>query len=124
HQVRQAHRQSALGALHAERALADLGSDPARDRHRPFADAAHQNTSASTSPPTFSARASTSESTPRGVETMVMPRPLRTVGSSRLPEYTRRPGFETRATCLIAGSPSKYFSSIRSALCLPVVSSL
>src|SRR5687768_13747367 len=76
----------ALGPLHAEHAVLDSGSDPARDRHRHFADAAHQNTSASTSPPTFCARASASESTPRGVETMVMPRPLRTVGSSRLPE--------------------------------------
>ena len=47
----------------------------------------------------------------------------RTLGSSLQPEYTRRPGLETRATCLIAGSPSKYFSSMRSAGCLPVVSS-
>src|SRR5688572_15343107 len=82
----QAQGECALRALHAELAVVDSGSDPARDRHRHFADAAHQNTSASTSPPTFCARASASESTPRGVETMVMPRPLRTVGSSRLPE--------------------------------------
>src|SRR5690606_27083008 len=121
-ELRQAHRQGPLGALDAELPVLDRRGDPARDRHRLLADAAHQNTSASTSPPTFWARASASESTPLGVETMVMPRPLRTVGSSLLPEYTRRPGLETRATCLIAGSPSKYLSSIRSAGCLPVVS--
>src|SRR3990170_6238305 len=84
--VAQAERESALRPLHAEHAVLDSGGDPARDRHRHFADAAHQNTSASTSPPTFWARASASESTPRGVETMVMPRPLRTVGSSLEPE--------------------------------------
>src|SRR5690606_13861960 len=86
HEVRQAERQRALRALDAEDAVVDRGSDPARDLHRLLADAAHQNTSASTSPPTFCVRASLSESTPRGVETMVMPRPLRITGSSLLPE--------------------------------------
>src|SRR5690606_8296211 len=37
HQFRQAHRQGALGPLYAERAFADLGSNPARDRYRPLA---------------------------------------------------------------------------------------
>src|SRR6478735_1211925 len=81
-----ADRQGALGPLDGERTVVDLGSDAAWDRHRLLADAAHQNTSASTSPPTFCARASLSESTPRGVETMVMPRPLRMFGSSFEPE--------------------------------------
>src|SRR5690606_3646600 len=71
--VREAEREGALRALHAERAVLDRGGDTARDLDRPFTDTAHQNTSASTSPPTFCARASLSESTPRGVETMVMP---------------------------------------------------
>ena len=62
------------------------GGDAAGNGDRYLTDAAHQNTSASTSPPTFWARASASESTPRGVETMVMPRPLRTTGSSLEPE--------------------------------------
>src|SRR5690606_39015024 len=75
-EIRQADREDAFRPLHAERTVIDVGSNPARDRYRLFADAAHQNTSASTSPPTFLARASASESTPRGVETMVMPRPL------------------------------------------------
>src|SRR5690606_34789363 len=52
-EVRQPYRKGALGPLHAERAVLDLGGDPARDLHRLLADAAHQNTSASTSPPTF-----------------------------------------------------------------------
>src|SRR6478735_1424542 len=81
-----ADRQGALGALDGQRAVIDLGGDAAWDRHRLLADAAHQNTSASTSPPTFCARASLSESTPRGVETMVMPRPLRMFGNSFEPE--------------------------------------
>ena len=48
-----AHRQGAFWSLDGQRAVLDLRGDAARDRHRPFADAAHQNTSASTSPPTF-----------------------------------------------------------------------
>src|SRR5690606_27551020 len=52
-ELRQAHRQGPLGALDAELPVLDRRGDPARDRHRLLADAAHQNTSASTSPPTF-----------------------------------------------------------------------
>src|SRR3546814_9285598 len=72
--VGQPQGQGALGPLYRQHAVVNVSGDAARDRHRPFADAAHQNTSASTSPPTFSVRASLSESTPLGVETMVMPR--------------------------------------------------
>ncbi len=79
-------RERALGALHGELAILDGRSHARRNGDRFFTDAAHQNTSASTSPPTFCSRASLSESTPRGVETMVMPKPLRTTGSSLEPE--------------------------------------
>src|SRR3569623_940432 len=81
-QVGHRHGQGALRPLHAQRAALGRRGDTARDRDRFLTDAAHQNTSASTSPPTFCSRASVSESTPRGVETMVMPRPLSTRGSS------------------------------------------
>ena len=45
-----------------------------------------QNTWQRTSPPTFASRASASERTPFGVETMTMPRPFLTRGSSSAPE--------------------------------------
>ena len=80
------HREGALRPLHGKHRAFDRRGDAAGQRDRNFTNAAHQNTSASTSPPTFCSRASASERTPRGVETMVMPRPLRTRGSSWLPE--------------------------------------
>ena len=79
-------RQGSLGPLDGQHAVGDVGGHPCRDCHRLFTDAAHQNTSASTSPPTLAARASASESTPRGVETIEMPRPLRITGNSLEPE--------------------------------------
>ena len=79
-------RQSALRPFDGEHTIRDVGADAARNSNRTFANAAHQNTSASTSPPTLAARASASESTPFGVETMEIPRPLRITGSSLLPE--------------------------------------
>src|SRR5690606_36120205 len=84
--VRGRNRHGALGPLDADLATFDAGGDASGNGDRLLTGAAHQNTSASTSPPTFWSRASASESTPRGVETMVMPRPLRTRGSSLLPE--------------------------------------
>ena len=85
--VEHRHRQRALGALDGQRAFFRLvavtppgmatGFLPMRDI---------QNTSARTSPPTFCSRASASDSTPRGVETITVPRPLRMCGSSRAPE--------------------------------------
>ena len=84
--VTQRHGEGALGALHADDAVVDRRGHASRYGDRLLTDAAHQNTSASTSPPTFCSRASASERTPRGVETMVMPRPLRTRGSSCEPE--------------------------------------
>ena len=78
--------QGALRPLHVELAVVDRRGDTARDRDRLFTDAAHQNTSASTSPPTFCSRASASDRTPLGVETIVMPRPFMTRGSSVEPE--------------------------------------
>src|SRR5690554_1115036 len=52
-EIRQTQRQSALRPLNAQRTIVDIGSNPAGDRYRLLADPAHQNTSASTSPPTF-----------------------------------------------------------------------
>src|SRR5690606_38848527 len=84
--VGQRHRERALRTLDRQLAAVDRGGDAARDRYCLFTNARHQNTSASTSPPTLCSRASASERTPRGVDTMVMPRPLRTIGSSFEPE--------------------------------------
>ena len=84
--VEQLHRERALGPLDGQRAALDRGGDARRQRDRLLADAGHQNTSASTSPPTFWSRASASDSTPRGVDTMIVPRPLRMRGSSRAAE--------------------------------------
>src|SRR6202012_1401805 len=78
-------REGALGPLHRKLAVSDAGGDAGRYGDRLLADAAHQKPSARTSPPTFCSRASASERPPFGVETMVMPRPLRTTGSSLEP---------------------------------------
>src|SRR3546814_3094150 len=86
------HRERALRTLHRQLAAVDRGGDAAGDRYCLFTNARHQNTSASTSPPTLCSRASASERTPRGVDTMVMPRPLRTIGSSFEPEKMRQIG--------------------------------
>src|SRR3546814_2211544 len=74
------HRERALRALHRQLAAVDRGGDAAGDRYCLFTNARHQNTSASTSPPTLCSRASAYARTPRGVDTMWMPRPMRTIG--------------------------------------------
>src|SRR5206468_7758151 len=84
--VEQLHRQRALGALDRQSLTFDAGGDARGHRHRLLTDAGHQNTSARTSPPTFWSRASASDSTPRGVDTMTVPRPLRMRGSARAAE--------------------------------------
>src|SRR5205814_1582955 len=84
--VGQAQRQRALRTLDRKRLAFDRGGDARRHGDRLLTNAAHQKTSARTSPPTFCSRASASDRTPLGVETMVMPRPLRTRGSSFEPE--------------------------------------
>ena len=78
--------QRALGTLDRQDLAFGGGADACRQLDRPFTNARHQNTSASTSPPTFASRASASDSTPRGVDTMIVPRPLRMRGSSRAAE--------------------------------------
>src|SRR5690348_13714882 len=84
--VEQLHRERALGALHGQDAAFNRSRDSGRKSDWPLADTGHQNTSARTSPPTFWSRASASDNTPRGVDTITVPRPLRMRGSSRAAE--------------------------------------
>src|SRR3546814_19008442 len=81
----------------SEQAAFNGRRDPSGDRNRLFTNARHsQNTYASTSPPTFWSRASASDSTHLGVETMVKPRPLTTTGNR---SEERRLGQESVITC-------------------------
>src|SRR5260221_2658732 len=84
--VEHRHGQGTLGALDHEHAVLVGSRDAAWNGHGLLANAGHQNTSASTSPPTLCSRASASDSTPRGVDTMTVPKPLRMRGSSRAAE--------------------------------------
>src|SRR5205823_12020219 len=84
--VEQLHRERTLRTLYGEGLALDRGTDARRHCDRFLANAGHQNTSASTSPPTFCSRASASDSTPRGVDTIIVPSPLRMRGSSRAAE--------------------------------------
>src|SRR3954465_15758627 len=61
-------------------------------------------TTASSSPPRLALRASRSVMSPRGVETMAMPSPFFTRGSSRHFTYRRRPGVETRRSSRMTGA--------------------
>ena len=72
-------------ALGLEMLALELDGDSGGDRNRVFADARHgQNTLQMTSPPTLAARASASDMTPRGVDRIEMPSPLKWRGSSRI----------------------------------------
>src|SRR5271154_6920880 len=63
-----------------------------------------------TSPPTRSLRAEWPVMTPRGVVRMLMPKPPKTLGTSRLATYTRQPGLDTRSIREITGTlPGVYF---------------
>jgi len=65
-------------ALGLEVLALELDGDTGRNDDRIFADARHaQNTLQMTSPPTLAARASASDMTPRGVERIEMPSPLK-----------------------------------------------
>src|SRR5216684_1414495 len=65
-------------ALGLEMLALELDGDSGGDRNRIFADARHgQNTLQMTSPPTLAARASASDMTPRGVDRIEMPSPLK-----------------------------------------------
>src|SRR5579871_926073 len=109
--------QLALGALDRDGVPVERNRDAGWDRDRFLADAGHgdQYTRQRTSPPTLASRAALSDMTPLGVERIEMPRPFFTGLRSRIEEYTRRPGFDTRAMTAMTGSPSKYFSSISKA---------
>ena len=53
--------------------------------------------------------------TPRGVERMAMPIPVRMCGISFTPTYLRRPGLDTRFSSRMTGCPPcAYFSTTRS----------
>ena len=78
--------QLALGALHRDLAALELERDALGHRHRLLADTRHRasyQTTASSSPPRLAVRASRSVISPFGVETIAMPRPFLTRGSSR-----------------------------------------
>src|SRR6516165_9712871 len=73
------HLQCAEPAFGGQGVAGELDLDPARDGYRIFADARHvqpQKMRQRTSPPTFAARASLSERTPRGVDRIAIPSPL------------------------------------------------
>src|SRR5438270_7707750 len=89
--VEQLHRQRTLRSLNRQGLSLDVRCHAGGHRNRSLANAGHQNTSASTSPPTFWSRASASDSTPRGVDTITVPTPLRLGGRSGAPEVTPRP---------------------------------
>ena len=77
----------ALGALEGGGAAVELELDSGGDRDRLFADSGHGSlppyqTWQSTSPPTWAARASRSDMTPRLVESTAVPMPPRTRGMS------------------------------------------
>src|SRR6185369_15678121 len=86
HVVEHRHGQGPFRALDHQQPVFVGRSDAARDGDGFLSDTGHQNTSASTSPPTFCSRASASDNTPRGVDTMIVPSPLRMRGSSRAAE--------------------------------------
>src|SRR5687767_4084301 len=71
------------------------------------------DTSQSSSPPTFSWRAWRSDMTPLLVETMLMPRPLRTLGRASTPLYTRRPGLLMRLISWMTLSPERLYLRFR-----------
>ena len=72
-------------ALGLEMLALEVDGDPGGDGNRILADARHgQNTLQMTSPPTLAARASASDMTPRGVDRIEMPSPLKWRGSSRI----------------------------------------
>src|SRR5215210_2451806 len=76
----------ATGPLHGHSISLDLEGDTLRHRHRLPSDSRHSSsyhTTASSSPPRFALRASRSVMRPRGVDTMAMPSPFLTRGSSR-----------------------------------------
>ncbi|GAM93764.1 30S ribosomal protein S8 [Listeria monocytogenes] len=71
-------------------------------------------TYASTSPPTCLARASLSVKTPWEVDTIAIPRPLSTLGTSVDFAYTRKPGLLIRFKPVITRSPvAPYFKKTR-----------
>ena len=74
-------------ALDLEVLALEVHGDALRDGDCVFADARHdQNTLQRTSPPTLAARASASLMTPRGVDRIEMPRPLKCRGRSTILE--------------------------------------
>src|SRR5688500_15552455 len=81
--------QLPLGALDPYRLTVDFRRDPGGDGHRLLADSRHgpsYQITASSSRPWWAARASGSDIRPLGVDTIAMPRPVRTRGISR--EFT------------------------------------
>ena len=80
-------RELAALALDLEGLALEVDGDARGDDDRVLADARHgQNTLQMTSPPTLAARASASDMTPRGVDRIEMPSPLKWRGSSRILE--------------------------------------
>ena len=96
-----------LSALYGNNVAVNLDFNAGRNGNRHSTNSRHclylpYQTNARTSPPTFSSRAFLSVMTPLDVETMAIPRPRSTFGSSCAPAYTRRPGFDTRLMPVIA----------------------
>src|SRR5476649_2181842 len=80
-------RELAALALDLEGLALEVDGDARGNGHGIFADARHaQNTLQMTSPPTLAARASASDMTPRGVDRIEMPRPLKWRGRSTILE--------------------------------------
>ena len=79
------------------------------------------HTNANTSPPTLSFLASLSVTIPWLVERIAIPKPPSTLGSSSLPAYTRRPGFEILLSPVMIFSflSAPYFNVMRIVLKLP-----
>ena len=78
--------QLTAGSLDRHIVALELKGHTFRHRNRLSTDTRHRTsyqTTASSSPPRFAVRASRSVISPRGVETMAMPRPFLTLGSSR-----------------------------------------
>src|SRR5690606_35967576 len=111
HVVGHRQRQGALGALDGDQPRRDGGRDALRQGNRILGYSRHvlfnpYATMQRTSPPWPMARAWRSVITPWGVETITVPMPPSTFGSSSLPRYTRRPGRLTRSRRSITGLPS------------------
>src|SRR5215208_6339586 len=114
--ARHALLELALGPLHLHELRLDRDFHPIGDGDRLSADARHvYQTLATSSPPTPSRRASWPVITPLEVETIMVPIPPWTLGTSVAATYWRRPGFDRRWMPRMTGLRlSVYFSLTRS----------